>query len=212
MALEAFDGIIYINLAHRLDRRRQIVEELKSLEVQEKKIYRVEAVHDLLNGHRGCAQSHQQALLLAEEKGWDNVLILEDDMLFTANKQEVEEMISSFFAQVDDSWDVFFLAANVFSSEKSPYEGFHRVLCAQCAHAYAVNRHYFRKLRKCFHEAYLAMQEDEMFVDSLFKAIDQKWKEIQPLGKWYIGKVVGQQRRSYSDIEHLIRERRHDTL
>lgn len=210
--MDSFDAVVYINLAHRRDRKREILQELDKMGVSQKKIHRVDAVHDILNGHRGCAQSHYQALELADKSGWSNVLILEDDMMFTSDKVEVEQQVASFFKHFQNNWDVFFLGANVFESTPTLYQDVRRVVCAQCAHAYAVNRHYFKELQECFHAAYLAMQEDEMFVDSLFKAIDQKWKELQPSGKWYIGKVLGQQRRSYSDIEHLIRNRHHEAL
>lgn len=211
-ALAAFDALIYINLGHRLDRKRLLLQELECLEVPAEKIHRLDAVHDILNGHRGCAQSHCLALELAEKNQWNNVLILEDDMHFTAEKEEVEQEVVRFFQVFKNAWDVFFLATNVFESHPTDHPAIARVVCAQCSHAYAVNRSYFHTLKSCFYEAYLAMQEDETFVDSLFKAIDQRWKELQPVGRWYIGKVLGQQRRSYSDIEHVIRKRDHGVL
>lgn len=212
MALNHFDAIVYINLDHRKDRQKLLLGELERLEVPKEKIHRVEAVHDFLNGHRGCAQSHIKALELSQQKKWNNVLILEDDMSFTTTKEEIEEMISSFFCFFKNDWDVFFLAANVFSSQESMHHRIKRVLCAQCAHAYAVNQSYIEILKNCFHESYLAMQEDEVFVDSLFKAIDKRWRVLQAQHRWYIGKVLGQQRRSYSDIEHVIRERYHSDI
>jgi len=210
MVLHAFDGVVYINLSHRKDRNQLLLEELNRLQVSSQLIHRIDAVHDFLNGHRGCAQSHYQALELAKRKGWKNVLILEDDMQFTKSKEEIKQEI--FFKHFAEHWDVFFLAANVFEARVTDHPKIKQVLCAQCAHAYAVNSCYFLTLQQCFQEAYQAMLEDECFVDSLFKAIDQRWKTLQPQGKWYIGNVLGQQRRSYSDIEHVIRKRHHDTV
>jgi GR25 family glycosyltransferase involved in LPS biosynthesis len=212
MVLHPFDGVVYINLSHRKDRNQLLLEELSRLEIAPYLIHRIDAIHDFLNGHRGCAQSHYLALEFAQKKGWKNVLVLEDDMQFTKSKEEVKQEIDTFFQHFTSCWDVFFLAANVFESCPTDHPSIKKVLCAQCAHAYAVNQHYFSTLQRCFQEAYQAMQDDEYFVDSLFKAIDQRWKTIQPQGRWYIGQVLGQQRRSYSDIEHVIRKRHHETV
>lgn len=212
MVLDRFDAVVYINLMHRKDREQLVLAELSRLNISEHKIHRIEAVHDFLNGHRGCAQSHYLALELARQKGWDNVLILEDDMEFTSDQETVETVVEQFFQYFANEWDVFFLAANVFESCPTEHEEIKRVISAQCAHAYAVHHSYFTILQECFYKAYLTMQQDECFVDSLFKAIDQRWKELQPVGRWYIGKILGQQRRSYSDIEHVIRKRHHEAI
>ena len=49
MALNQFDAIVYINLSHRRDRNKIIIEELNRLEVSEEKVHRLEATHDFLN-------------------------------------------------------------------------------------------------------------------------------------------------------------------
>lgn len=210
MALNQFDAIVYINLTHRRDRKKTLLEELSQLKVLEEKLYRFEAIHDFSNGHRGCAQSHMKVLELAKEKGWSNVLVLEDDVTFTKDKEEIERVISNFFKIFDREWDVFFLGANVFEHEDIGYEEFKKVLCAQCAHAYAVNCCYFETLHSCFYGAYLSMLGEDLLYDFSDKAIDQAWKRLQKQDRWYIGKVLGQQRRSYSDILHVTRERYHE--
>ena len=88
--LNRLEKIFYINLSHREDRNASIVSQLKKLGVKEEKIERIEAEHDVLNGHRGCALSHIKALKLAQEKGLREVLILEDDAFFLADNDEIE--------------------------------------------------------------------------------------------------------------------------
>ncbi|MEI8300696.1 MAG: glycosyltransferase family 25 protein [Chlamydiota bacterium] len=212
MAFNQFDAIVYINLSHRHDRNKLLLEELNRLEVNQDKIHRFEAVHDFLNGHRGCAQSHIKVLELAKEKRWKNVLILEDDVAFTQSKEEIEHTISSFLKAFENKWDVFFLGANIFEYEATDYPDFKKVLCAQCAHAYVVNSDYIDLLKNCFHEAYLSMLEDDLLYGFTSKAIDQQWKSLQRQGRWYIGRLLGQQRRSYSDILHITRERYHKDM
>lgn len=209
MGLNFFDAVVYINLSHRADRKKLLLEELALLNTDHEKIHRIEAFHDLLNGHKGCALSHIEALKLAKEKGWKHVLILEDDMRFSCSEEELSHLIISFFEYFKKEWDVFFLGANVFKAQEVKGTVFKRVLCAQAAHAYVVNSSYIEALSNCFEEAYLSMKEDSDYGDSRNKAIDQRWKQLQLQDRWYIGKVVGQQRRSYSDIEHQIRSRIH---
>lgn len=212
MALNQFDGVIYINLNHRRDRNKILLEELKRLEVSEEKVHRLEAIHDFLNGHRGCAQSHMKALELAKEMEWENVLILEDDVVFTKSKKEIENIIADFFEIFEKEWDVFFLGANVFKYEVLLYEPFKKVLCAHCAHAYAVNSSYFETLHKCFYEAYLSMKGDDFLYGFSKKALDQHWKNLQIQDRWYIGKALSRQRRSYSDIIHEVIERYYEEI
>ena len=209
MAFNQFDAIVYINLSHRQDRNKLLLEELKRLEVSDDKIHRFEAIHDFLNGHRGCAQSHMKVLELSKEKKWQNVLILEDDVTFTQNKEELEHTISSFLKSFENNWDVFFLGANIFEYKTTDFHEFKKVLCGQCAHAYVVNSNYIDTLKNCFYKAYLSMVEDDLLYGFTSKAIDQQWKNLQRQDRWYIGRILAQQRRSYSDILHITRERYH---
>lgn len=209
MAFHFFDAILYINLEHRKDREGILLNHLEEYEVPADKIVRIDAVHDLLNGHKGCVQSHIKALDFAIENNLKNVLILEDDMCFSYPKEIIQNEISYFFTNFSQPWHVFFIGANVFEAECTKDVSIKRVLCAQAAHAYSVHLSYFKKLKKCFEAAYIAMKNDETFDDSLFKALDQSWKKLQVKDLWFIGKVLAQQRRSYSDIFHQIRERKH---
>lgn len=85
MGFNHFDLIVYINLDHRKDRKKEIEHELKNLNLY-KKAYRIPAYCDPLNGTKGCLISHIYALNFAIRKGAKNVLILEDDCIFIKNK------------------------------------------------------------------------------------------------------------------------------
>lgn len=212
MSLNRFDRIFYINLFHRKDRKEQIESQLKHLGVSKDKIIRIEACHNILNGHKGCAKSHIDALDLAIKYRLDNVLILEDDMVFSKVQSEVNDYIERFFTFIKNEWDVFFLATNVIEYEATSFDFIKRVKKSMCAHAYAINRSYFSKLRHCFAQAYEAMGDDEVFMDTEHKAIDKCWMSLQNFDRWYIGQTpLGYQAKSYSDIEHKVRDRRHQT-
>lgn len=204
--LNIFDGILFINLAHRKDRLKKIQDELKS---HTDKAFRIEAVFDELNGARGCLQSHIKALDFAIKKGWRHVLILEDDCAFKKNPEEIEAYINNFMDHFKSEWDVFFLGGELKIGEKTAHPFYLKVQFSLRAHAYAVNSHYVRTLRDCFAKTYESMQEDLFYIQSMPKALDRRWAELQLKDRWFIGtKPIAWQRKSFSDIEKGIKPRR----
>jgi glycosyl transferase family 25 len=210
VAFTAIDAVLYINLTHRKDRCALITDELKKLGVSQDKILRIDAEHDLLNGHRGCALSHKKALEKAQARKFNRVLILEDDATFVANADQIDITLRIFFEEFQQDWDVFFLGANILEAKKTHLSNIYKVVCAQCAHGYIVNASYYSTLIRLYEQVVDSMQDDFDVVDSWYKALDQKWKVLQQQDRWYVGPIFCQQRRSYSDIEHQIRDRRHE--
>lgn len=207
--LDQIDAFIYINLEHRKDRRSALVSQLKHLNVQADKILRIEASFDILNGHRGCVKSHIQALELAKGRGYEKILILEDDALFIKTPKEINQGIATFFQEFIGTWDVFFLGAAIFEYDATHHPDYKKVRCAECAHSYIVHKNYYSTLIDCYNSSLALMEKDLDFSDSTFKALDQSWKKLQKKDNWFIGSMMTQQRRSYSDIEHRIKDREH---
>lgn len=206
MGLNRFDGIIYINLARREDRKRELLSELSRLKVHTEKIHRLDATDDPLNGTRGCAKSHQRALEYAISQNWNNVLILEDDFICTSPS---EKPINHFLDTMSDNWDVFFLGGNIQAISDTPFPGVTRVHNAFCAHAYAVNAPYMNRLKELYENCYNDMAHDTFFFSSYMKAIDRKWDKLMNKDRWYFVEIFSQQRASYSDIEKCFWERQH---
>ena len=73
--LDLVDGIVYINLEHRLDRREKLLKELSRLQVSYPEVVRISAFHTPMNGRKGCILSHITALEVAEEKGADGLAL-----------------------------------------------------------------------------------------------------------------------------------------
>lgn len=208
-SVQDIDAIIYINLEHRKDRKALIEKEIEKLEVDSEKIYRINAIADPLNGTRGCAKSHILALELAIKMKCKNVLILEDDCLFTANKLKINEYIATFFNAFLDNWDVFFLGTGIYASINTKLEDYVKIIHSTCAHAYLVNSHYFETLKNCFSNCVDLMKNDLFFHYSLTKAIDNRWQPLQQSDRWYSGKnIVAHQRKSFSDIGKEITEKK----
>jgi GR25 family glycosyltransferase involved in LPS biosynthesis len=75
---EYIDHILYINLEHRTDRLEEIQRELVKMDLSDK-AERFEATYIKEQGILGCTISHMEAIRLAKNRGYKNVLILEDD-------------------------------------------------------------------------------------------------------------------------------------
>jgi len=101
--LEHFDAIFVINLPARADRRREMDQQLRrlGLSLQHEKVVLFPAVRpDSPGGFpsigaRGCFMSHLGVLQMAQAKGVDNILILEDDCDFSKN-------VTAMLSQLDD--------------------------------------------------------------------------------------------------------------
>ena len=86
------EHIFYINLEHRTDRRAEIESELDAYGL---KYERFNAFYTPPDGFIGCAQSHLAVLKLARERGYKNILIVEDDFKFVVSKEEFEGNFNS---------------------------------------------------------------------------------------------------------------------
>ena len=210
MDINSFDQILYINLAHRTDRKERLLSELDKIGTDPGKIYRIEAHYDPLNGHRGCALSHLKAVELAQKNGWECTLILEDDFVFTVSKEEVNAYFTHFY-DLNLPWDVLMLGANVADYEKIEASSeFIRILSAQTAHGYAIAKHYTSNLKASLLFAIEKMKDDLFFFESEsnLHILDHIWKALQISGKWYMGRrSVGEQGASFSDINHVYMKR-----
>ena len=196
------DGIIYINLDDRTDRKEWIEEEFTRMKFPLEKIHRLSGVLDRLNGIRGCLLSHIQALELAQAKGWNRFLILEDDCLFVEDSITLEASLESFFIALKDDWDVLFLGGTYLEKKKTSWEGILRIHYSFCAHAYVVQRSYIEKLKKAFLYG-IEMIKSHLFIShSSEYALDRVWLPLQKRDRWYgFEKHYVLQRMSRSDID-----------
>lgn len=207
--LSYFDGIVYINLAKREDRNREILEELGKFDLHPNKVFRIEAVYDECNGTRGCVLSHIRALDFAIQKKWNHVLILEDDCIFTKTAKETHSYIQNFMVHFKNQWDVFFLGTKIEFARKTTHENYVQVLFSLRAHAYAVHGSYLCKLKEHYLSTYASMEGDLFFTFSLTKALDRKWVALQMKDLWFSGiQPIAEQRTSFSDIEKLCKPQR----
>lgn len=194
---ENISRIFYINLKHRTDRKDEIENELKKMELTNYE--RFDAYQVDWFGLIGCGFSHQGVLKLAKERNYENVLILEDDFQFLVSKEELEENLRSFFS-LNIDYEVCMLSYNLIEKDNESlpqYEILHKIKDAQTASGYLVHKSMYDPLIELLE---WAMHELHNTQQHWIYANDIVWKKFQKSGKWYCFKTrIGKQRPSYSD-------------
>ena len=190
-----FEKILYINLKNRVDRKKQINEQLEKMNVPKDKIIRIDAVYNKQNGHIGCAKSHIKALSKAKELNLPNVVILEDDFVFTKSKNEINQNIDKFLSVFKDKWDVIQLTASYVDLEKiNEINEFKKVKSAMTSSGYIIKSNFYDKLINDLQQAVSKMEIEMKQYDyqkdgkklETSNALDQHWIPLQKKSKWYI--------------------------
>uniref|UniRef100_A0A6C0EAF1 Glycosyl transferase family 25 domain-containing protein n=1 Tax=viral metagenome TaxID=1070528 RepID=A0A6C0EAF1_9ZZZZ len=178
-------NIVYINLDERKDRDLQVQQELRNV-FPDASIHRLSAIK-VNPGYIGCSLSHIAALELAQRNNWPRVLIVEDDIMWTAfNTEQLELLLST-------QHDVVLLSGTYVKSD-----GF-RLLSGQTAAAYIVEAHYYDTLLSNFRTSVSRLQTGGKYNKY---ALDQYWKLLQTRDTWLIARPsMGIQRPGFSDIE-----------
>jgi len=91
------DCKVLINLEDRVDRYNQAVTELEKVGITD--VYHFPAVKHPI-GISGCTRSHYEIIKIAKESRYKNVLIFEDDVYFTDNKEIIQSNIIKCFDQI----------------------------------------------------------------------------------------------------------------
>jgi GR25 family glycosyltransferase involved in LPS biosynthesis len=203
---DKFDKIYYLNLDSREDRKNRIEEHFNKFGIKSERISSFVVKPEEVSEHNkgmvldeynlglapariGCILTQLKAIQNAKEKGYQNVLIFEDDAFI------LEEHIEAFKEALKElehlpKWDMLFLGANVLAPihQVSPHIG--RLTGAYCAHAYAVNSHFYDKILD--------------FRWDVFKAYDEYlFNEMRSpnYNTYTVLPIVVNQQASYSNIE-----------
>lgn len=201
-----FDKIYYLNLDSREDRKNRIQEHFNKFKVKAERIpgtiIKPEEVSECNKGmvlddynlglapaRLGCATTQLKAIQAAKDAGAKNVLIFEDDaFIFEEHIEALKEALKEL--EYLPKWDMLFLGANVLAPiyQISPHVG--KLTGAYCAHAYAVNSHFYDKILN--------------FRFDVFKAYDEYlFNEMRnPIYNIYtVLPIIATQYESYSNIE-----------
>jgi GR25 family glycosyltransferase involved in LPS biosynthesis len=193
------DGGFYINLDYRTDKNEFMINQLKSLNLQNIinrfsaiKIlnsieYTREDTNKMLDISIATANSHKSVIKIAKEKGWKNILILEDDAFFYDTKSYksldfIENSLDELFKIKD--WEIYYLGANL-CDDILYYYSKHLIKCDCCfsTHAYILNERVYDNILNTnfdkFHENAM-----DIFLSRIFtnKYISSKPVVIQKEG------------------------------
>ena len=109
---DMFDGVLVINLDTDLYKWVNFHNQA-CVYGFEHKVERVSGVYSS-NGAYGCAQSHKKCLDIARSKGWNNVLIFEDDVKFLYDENYTNKVLHKSLTDLTDkSWDLFYLGMSM---------------------------------------------------------------------------------------------------
>jgi GR25 family glycosyltransferase involved in LPS biosynthesis len=198
---DAIDGIFYINLDKRTDRRAEIEQELTNMDLP---FERFPAIETPGRGILGCGCSHLSVFKLAKERKYKNVLIFEDDFYFIVTKEQLYNSLNLLFTE-HVNFDVCMLAYNLKGEEECPnYPFLKRVRNAETASAYIINEKYYDTLIELYEWAMPLLDSTGMHWEY---ANDQVWKRLQMRDVWYCFKErIGKQRSGFSDNSNCYRE------
>jgi len=204
--MENINHVIYINLERRTDRKERIEKELKRIGFSTDRIIRYNATPYQGNPNAGCLESHANALALAFELGFENVLILEDDFIFIDDREKVRNDISYFFSTIqnrrEEEWDVIMFTTCSPESAEHAQPVYTRIRSSTNGAGYLVNRRMMMRLSTLFKEN----------VDNLYRTgshwiyqNDILWKQI--MGRedvyWYMfNHYLGYQKEGHSDLSN----------
>ncbi|EFB3349921.1 glycosyltransferase [Escherichia ruysiae] len=188
---QAIDQVVLINLDKRPDRLQQIREELALLHIPPEKITRIAACEDE-NGQRGRLQSHLQALRLAQQHGWQNYLLLEDDAVILKQEKHIQVLNTLLASLTKIPWQVMILGGEITQGTmlKSLPGLVHARDCLKVC-AYLVNSRYYPQLAQ-------QMSNDEHSLEACWQPLlrADKWLACYP--------SLCYQRPGFSDIEKKV--------
>ena len=139
------DFFLYINLDHRKDRNKRIINEFRRQNIYN--YGRISAIYHPICGHIGCTRSHIKALEYAQQRNLDTVCILEDDCIFTKSPSESIEIYQK---SLSVKWDMFFLFSRM--SITQDINNLVRIIECNTSSGYIVKGHYIPKLIQNLYE------------------------------------------------------------
>lgn len=208
--INQIDGIVYINLENRGDRKELLLKELESLYTDMSKVNKVSGIYIPKNGHKGCVQSHIIALNIAKLNKWPLTLILEDDAQLDVLPEDFNNIINIVLDKLNNkSWDVIMLEGNnkIYNDKEEtiPFTiesienkdnkenkiekkfNIKKIKSATTSTSYIIKQEYIDKLLEVFNNSNNNMEKNKLSGNNFeYYALDQQWSVLQEKDNWYI--------------------------
>lgn len=195
-SIRDIENIVYINLEHRTDRKKEVEKELESIGLLHM-TRRFNAIKSK-EGRIGCTLSHLKCLEEAKEQGLSHIMIIEDDIHFLKPNIFTEQLNT--FLSSNIKWDVILLAGNNLPPYVKVGESAVKVSQCQTTTGYIVNKHYYDTLISNIREGTQMLLKNP--TQHFYYAIDKFWIQLQKRDDWFlITPLTVTQRESFSDIE-----------
>lgn len=204
--------IIFINLNKRSDRREHIENQLTNYNLPFERFEAIETTgttqkyYGTFNtGIIGCGISHLNVLKIAKDRGYENILIFEDDFEFLISKEEFEEQLELFFNSNID-YNVCMLSYDIQEIEENfNSELLFKIIFSQLASGYIVNKNYYDTLINLYEWALPLLESTG---ETWIYSNDIVWKELQAKDKWFgFKKRFGKQMAGFSDTSNCFQSR-----
>ena len=182
--------VLYINLDHRTDRKKNIENQLVGFN----NIERISAIYTPNNGREGCTLSHIKALERAKQKGYEEFIIMEDDFEWIAKDK---------FIYPEIYFDVCMISGKINKKEFLSWD-YNKVLDGRHTDCYLVKQEFNDKLINNFKEGYAKLKVENKHE----YYIDVYWTKLQKLYTFITPSIlIGRQIIDYSDIEKKVMKR-----
>lgn len=190
------EHVIYINLEHRTDRKKEVENELKNIGLlHTSKRFNAIKTKD---GRIGCTLSHLKCLEEARDKGLSHLMIVEDDIQFLKPSIFTEQLNKFLSSGIE--WDIILLAGNNLPPHIQVHESAVKVTQCQTTTGYIIQQHYYDTLINNIREGVQMLMKNP--TQHVYYAIDKFWLQLQKIHKWFlITPLTVTQRQGFSDIE-----------
>lgn len=185
-----FDHIYCINLDARVDKWDICLKEFKKHNLSVERFTAIDGKNiinttNLMPGEWGLLQTHISIINDAKKNNYKNILILEDDVEFMDNLNEIFNNIKN---QIPDDWVMLYLGGNHVGGSLQISENVFKIFHTFTTHAFSINSELF-----------------DLIINGLpkyKKAVDVFYAELHSLFPSYVIRPhLAWQRESYSDIQ-----------
>ena len=197
-----FDKIYCINLDSRPERWQESLIEFEKLGLDVERV----AGYQMSPGIAGCSKSHLECIKLAKINGYQNVLVLEDDITF--HSDIFEQTLTFAMEQLEKNkleYDMLYFSANLYGAGNTLIDdNLAKIKSAKAGHAYVVSKNVYDTIIDAFRDIDWGDLNNWHHGNPNRMNMDTWYKNIQQLGNTYgIYPSIAEQRKGLSDLINM---------